>query len=82
LSIVGWLRLRELDEVHTLGRLRRNLERIARTGRLPADNIELLDLLCCSELLVDQRERGVEPLDVARVVEAEPERAFREARGA
>jgi AcrR family transcriptional regulator len=41
-SVVGWARWRELDEIHTLGRLRRGLELIAATGRLPADQVDLL----------------------------------------
>jgi AcrR family transcriptional regulator len=41
-SVAGWDRVREIDEVHTLGRLRRNLELIARTGRLPRDDVDLL----------------------------------------
>jgi AcrR family transcriptional regulator len=41
-SVVGWDRLRALDEQHTLGGLRRNLQLIARRGRLPDDNVDLL----------------------------------------
>jgi AcrR family transcriptional regulator len=41
-SVVGWTRWRELDEVHTLGGLRRNLELIAEQGRLADGDIDLL----------------------------------------
>jgi AcrR family transcriptional regulator len=41
-SVVGWTRWRALDEEHTLGGLRRNLQTIADEGRLAADNTELL----------------------------------------
>jgi AcrR family transcriptional regulator len=41
-SVVGWARWRELDETHALGGLRRNLELIAATGRIPADQVDLL----------------------------------------
>jgi AcrR family transcriptional regulator len=34
-AVVGWDRCRELDEQHTLGRLKATLRRIARSGRLP-----------------------------------------------
>jgi AcrR family transcriptional regulator len=40
-SVVGWTRWRELDEVHTLGGLRRNLELIAQQGRLADGDIDL-----------------------------------------
>jgi AcrR family transcriptional regulator len=40
-SVVGWTRWRELDEVHTLGGLRRNLELIAQQGRLAEGDIDL-----------------------------------------
>jgi AcrR family transcriptional regulator len=40
-SVVGWTRWRELDEVHTLGGLRRNLELIADQGRLADGDIDL-----------------------------------------
>src|SRR5215208_340877 len=40
-SVVGWTRWRELDEVHTLGGLRRNLELIAKQGRLADGDIDL-----------------------------------------
>jgi AcrR family transcriptional regulator len=40
-SVVGWTRWRELDEVHTLGGLRRNLELIAEQGRLADGDIDL-----------------------------------------
>jgi AcrR family transcriptional regulator len=40
-SVVGWSRWRELDEVHTLGGLRRNLELIAERGRLADGDIDL-----------------------------------------
>jgi AcrR family transcriptional regulator len=41
-SVVGWTRWRALDEEHTLGGLRRNLQMIADEGRLAAGNTELL----------------------------------------
>jgi AcrR family transcriptional regulator len=41
-SVVGWNRWRELDELHTLGRLRRSLELIAASGRIPGDHVDLL----------------------------------------
>jgi AcrR family transcriptional regulator len=41
-SVVGWDRLRALDEQHMLGGLRRNLELIAATGRLPYAQVDLL----------------------------------------
>ena len=41
-SVVGWDRLRALDETHTLGGLRRNLELIAKQGRVPAGDAGLL----------------------------------------
>jgi hypothetical protein len=49
-STVGWQRWRELDRVHTLGRLQRNLERIADTGRLPHRNVEVLAHLLLAAL--------------------------------
>lgn len=41
-SVVGWSRWRELDERHTLGRLRANLQAIADAGRLPAGQVGVL----------------------------------------
>jgi AcrR family transcriptional regulator len=41
-AVVGWERFRELDELHTLGRTRATLRRIARSGRLPAENVDML----------------------------------------
>jgi AcrR family transcriptional regulator len=41
-SVLGWDRLRALDETHTLGGLRRNFELIAKQGRLPPDTVDLL----------------------------------------
>jgi AcrR family transcriptional regulator len=41
-SVVGWTRLRALDEEHTLGGLRRNLRLIAGEGRLAPGNADLL----------------------------------------
>lgn len=40
-SVVGWTRWRELDELHTLGGLRRNLELIAEQGRLADGDVDL-----------------------------------------
>jgi AcrR family transcriptional regulator len=42
LAVVGWDHLRALDEKHTLGGLRRNLELIAHRGRLPEAQVDLL----------------------------------------
>jgi AcrR family transcriptional regulator len=41
-AVVGWTRWRELDELHTLGRLRANLQAIADEGRLPARQVDIL----------------------------------------
>jgi AcrR family transcriptional regulator len=41
-AVVGWTRWRELDEVHTLGGLRANLEAIAAAGSLPEQQVDLL----------------------------------------
>ena len=41
-AVVGWTRWRELDELHTLGRLRANLHAIADEGRLPARQVDVL----------------------------------------
>ena len=41
-AVVGWTRWRELDEVHTLGGLRANLNALAADGRLPEDQVDLL----------------------------------------
>ena len=42
-SVVGMdCRWRELDELHTLGGLRRNLELIAEQGRLAGGDVDLL----------------------------------------
>jgi AcrR family transcriptional regulator len=41
-SVVGWKRWRELDEQHTLGGLKRTLQRIADDGRLPAASVDVL----------------------------------------
>jgi AcrR family transcriptional regulator len=41
-AVVGWTRWRELDEQHTLGRLRANLRRIADDGQLPAGQVDVL----------------------------------------
>jgi AcrR family transcriptional regulator len=41
-SVVGWNRWREIDELRTLGGLRLNLQRIAATGRIPIDQVDLL----------------------------------------
>lgn len=40
--VVGWRRWRELDEKHTLGRLRANLHDIAESGRLPTGDVDVL----------------------------------------
>jgi AcrR family transcriptional regulator len=41
-AVVGWERCRELDEQHTLGRLKSTLRRIARAGALPMEEIDTL----------------------------------------
>jgi AcrR family transcriptional regulator len=41
-SVVGYTRWRELDELHTLGGLRRNLELIREQGRLAEGDVDLL----------------------------------------
>jgi len=41
-SVVGWRRVRDLDEQHALGRLRANLSRIATGGRLPEDQVDIM----------------------------------------
>jgi AcrR family transcriptional regulator len=41
-AVVGWSRWRGLDEQHTLGRLRSNLQAIADTGGLPAGQVDVL----------------------------------------
>ena len=41
-AVVGWSRWRELDEHHTLGGVRRSLQHIAESGRLPADQVDVL----------------------------------------
>ena len=41
-AVVGWSRWRELDEQHTLGGVRRSLQRIADSGRLPSDQVDVL----------------------------------------
>ena len=41
-AVVGWSRWRGLDEQHTLGRLRSNLQAIADSGRLPAGQVDVL----------------------------------------
>lgn len=41
-AVVGWTRYREIDEQHTLGRLRANIKRIADGGAIPADQVDVL----------------------------------------
>jgi AcrR family transcriptional regulator len=41
-AVVGWTRWRDLDEQHTLGRLRANLQLIADRGRLPPEDVDVL----------------------------------------
>lgn len=41
-AVVGWQRWRELDEEHTLGGVRASLRRLARTGRLPRADADIL----------------------------------------
>jgi AcrR family transcriptional regulator len=41
-AVVGWSRWRELDEQHTLGGVRRSLQLLAESGRLPAAQVDVL----------------------------------------
>jgi hypothetical protein len=41
-KVLGWARWRALDEEHSLGDLRASLQRLAREGRLPAGQEEIL----------------------------------------
>jgi AcrR family transcriptional regulator len=41
-TVLGWLRWRELDEQYTLGGVRSAFRRLAREGRIPAGQAELL----------------------------------------
>jgi AcrR family transcriptional regulator len=41
-AVVGWARWRELDEQYTLGGVRRTLQQLAESGRLPAGQIDAL----------------------------------------
>jgi AcrR family transcriptional regulator len=41
-AVVGWSRWRELDEQHTLGGVRRSLQLLAKSGRLPAEQVDVL----------------------------------------
>lgn len=41
-AVVGWQRWRELDEKHTLGGVRASLRRLARDGRLPRADVDVL----------------------------------------
>jgi AcrR family transcriptional regulator len=41
-AVVGWSRWRELDEQHTLGGVRRSLQLLADSGRLPAAQVDVL----------------------------------------
>jgi AcrR family transcriptional regulator len=41
-AVVGWSRWRELDERYTLGGVRRSLQLVAESGRLPADQVDVL----------------------------------------
>ncbi|HET9140086.1 TetR/AcrR family transcriptional regulator [Actinophytocola sp.] len=47
-AVVGWQRCRELDERHSLGRTRATLRRIARSGRIPAENVDMLAHMVCA----------------------------------
>lgn len=40
--VVGWQRWRELDEQHTLGGVRASLKRLARQGRVPKAEVDVL----------------------------------------
>jgi len=41
-AVVGWTRWREIDEQHILGGLRASMRRIAKEGRLPPGDVDLL----------------------------------------
>jgi AcrR family transcriptional regulator len=41
-AVVGWARWRELDEQYTLGGVRRSLQLISESGRLPAAQVDVL----------------------------------------
>ena len=41
-AVVGWTRLRELDERHTLGGLRASIARLATDGRVPPGQVDML----------------------------------------
>jgi AcrR family transcriptional regulator len=41
-AVVGWSRWRRLDEQHTLGGLRSNLRHLAREGRVPTEQVDVL----------------------------------------
>jgi hypothetical protein len=41
-AVVGWTRWRQLDEQHTLGGLKATLQRIADSGRLPTESVDVL----------------------------------------
>ena len=49
-TVLGWLRWRELDELHTLGGLRAGLRGLAREGRLPAAQAEPLAYMLLAAL--------------------------------
>jgi AcrR family transcriptional regulator len=50
LTVLGWSRWRELDEQYTLGGLRASLRRLARDGRIPASEAELLAYMLLAAL--------------------------------
>jgi AcrR family transcriptional regulator len=41
-AVVGWTRWREIDEQHILGGLRASMRRVAKEGRLPPGDVDLL----------------------------------------
>lgn len=41
-AVVGWTRWRELDELHTLGGLRSNIRHLARDGRIPPEQVDVI----------------------------------------
>ena len=41
-AVVGWTRWREIDDTHTLGGLRSNIRHIARDGRIPAEQVDVI----------------------------------------
>jgi len=49
-TVVGWTRWRELDEQYWLGGLRAEFGRLAREGRVPESQVQVLAYLLCAAL--------------------------------